>query len=71
MPGIPGMELLEAGTPFPRCVAHAAACESRPSVKRVLAHEEAELRRLGQAGRLPPDLPAFQAGRAPAFTAAG
>lgn len=56
------------GSPFPRCADHARRCERRPSVARVLEREEEELARLRADGKLPPDLPPYQAGRAPALS---
>lgn len=57
------------GTAFPRCIAHAARCEARPSVATVLQREEDEYRRLRLAGRVPAGVPDFQAGRSPVFAA--
>jgi glutathione S-transferase len=51
------------GSPFPRCMAHAAECEKRPSVAKALDREERELARLRAAGLLPANQPAFQGGR--------
>ncbi len=58
-----GME----GAPFSRCIEHAARCEARPSVAAVLRREEEEYRRLGEAGRVPAGIPAYQVGRSPTF----
>ena len=54
------------GSAYPRYAALAARCEERPSVASVLDREEQELARLGDAGKLPSDLPAYEAGRLPA-----
>jgi glutathione S-transferase len=55
------------GTPFPRCIEHAMRCEARPSVAFVLDREEEQLASLRDAGRVPTQVPDFQAGRAPSF----
>jgi glutathione S-transferase len=57
------------GSGFPRCIDHAARCEARPSVARVLDLEETELARLREAGKVPDYIPDFQAGRAPVYVA--
>jgi glutathione S-transferase len=56
------------GSSFPRLAAHATRCEARPSVARVLEHEERELRALRGAGKVPDWVLPFQAGRAPLVT---
>ncbi|MDQ6853679.1 MAG: glutathione S-transferase family protein [Actinomycetota bacterium] len=58
------------GTPFSRCIEHAARCEARPSVATVLQREEDEYRRLREAGRVPAGTPDYQAGRSRVFAAA-
>lgn len=58
------------GTPFPACIAHAARCESRPSVAKILDREESEYRRLRKAGLVPEGTPDYQAGRSRTFALA-
>jgi glutathione S-transferase len=58
------------GSPFARCIAHAARCEARPSVAFVLDREEDEFARLRDAGLVAQDRPDFQVGRARTFAAA-
>jgi glutathione S-transferase len=58
------------GSQFPRCIAHAARCEARPSVAFVLDREEEEFARLQAAGLAPPHVPDFQVGRAPRYSTA-
>jgi glutathione S-transferase len=58
------------GSQFPRCIAHAARCEARPSVAFVLDREEEEFARLREAGRAPIHVPDFQVGRAPLYSTA-
>jgi glutathione S-transferase len=53
------------GSAYPRYGALAERCEERPTVASVLDREEQELSRLDDAGKLPADLPAHQAGRTP------
>jgi glutathione S-transferase len=53
------------GSAYPRYTALAARCEERATVAGVLDREEQELSRLEDAGKLPADLPAYQAGRTP------
>ena len=53
------------GSSFPQLAAHATRCEERPSVARVLEHEERELAALRSAGKVPDWVLPFQAGRAP------
>jgi glutathione S-transferase len=55
------------GSRFPRCIAHAARCEARPSVAFVLDREEEEFARLRAAGLTSVDVPDFQVGRAPRY----
>jgi glutathione S-transferase len=55
------------GSQFPRCIAHAARCEARPSVAFVLDREEEEFARLREAGHMPAGVPDFQVGRAPRY----
>jgi glutathione S-transferase len=57
------------GSPFDRCISHAARCEARPSVAFVLDREEEEFARLRAAGLVRSDVPDFQAGRAPRYAA--
>jgi len=57
------------GSRFPRCIAHALRCEARPSVAFVLDREEEEFERLRAAGKVPPQVPDFQVGRAPVSAA--
>ena len=56
------------GSPFPRLADHAARCEARPSVARVLEREETELEGLRGAGKVPAWVLSFQAGHAPLFS---
>jgi glutathione S-transferase len=58
------------GSQFPRCIAHAARCEARPSVAFVLDREEEEFARLREAGLAPTHVPDFQVGRAPLYSTA-
>lgn len=53
------------GSAFPRYAGLAARCEARPSVAKVLDREEEELLRLDAVGKLPAELPPYQAGRSP------
>jgi len=57
------------GSRFPRLGDHAARCEARPSVARVLEREEAQLAALREAGKVPDWVLPFQAGHAPRFAA--
>jgi glutathione S-transferase len=56
------------GTMFPRCATHAMNCEERPSLRKVLQHEEAEFSRLREEGKIPDWVRPFQAGHAPTAT---
>jgi glutathione S-transferase len=63
------------GSQFPRCIAHAARCEARPSVAFVLDREEEEFARLREAGLVRAvvpnsQVPDFQVGRAPLYSTA-
>jgi glutathione S-transferase len=55
------------GSPFTRCIEHAARCEARPSVATVLDHEEREYARMREAGQVPAGVPDYQVGRSRVF----
>jgi glutathione S-transferase len=56
------------GSEFTACQAHAQRCESRPSVAKVLQHEDDEWAHQVASGKVPPYVPReFQAGHAPVY----
>src|SRR5262249_9726053 len=58
------------GSDFPACQGHALRCEARPSVAKVLQHEEDEFARQVASGRVPPYVPReYQAGHVPVMAA--
>jgi glutathione S-transferase len=57
------------GSGFPNCAAHAAKCETRPSVRKVLQREEEEFVKLREAGQIVGTVPDYQVGYAPVAAA--